>query len=109
MSQFKLRINGLATTASIFLACLLATAYVHTRYAESRRVYAQHMGTITFRPHTNPIGALSSYTSQVNHWLNLQMVCTGMVALATIAVLVQVVRQRTARMQTVDTADNTDI
>jgi hypothetical protein len=74
------------------------------RYVKAEGVYMSHLGKVTFGPHIDTVGILNRYSSQASHWLMLQAVGTGMILLASIFMILQVWRQRTARIKTSELA-----
>ena len=98
---------GMVIAGSTFLLCLAFVAYVHKRYVQAEVTYLNHLGTVTFRPHVDTVGALNRYASQANRWLVLQAVGTGAMLLASIFMIFQVWQRRTARVKARELATET--
>jgi hypothetical protein len=94
----------LTTSLAIFAVCAAATFYTHSYYVQAEKTYKYHLNRIVFTPQSNVAQTLAHYQQPANKWLHAQTAFGTATVLATVNVLVQVVRRRNARLAAEDEA-----
>lgn|GEM_PF-2019263 len=88
----------LTVAVAVFLVCLVATFYAHRHYVQAETVYKTHLNRVVFVPHANTAEILGAYLQPADHWLHVQTLFGATTVLASVNVVVQVVRRRNARL-----------